>query len=176
MVAAQAEVARTFLDDTMTGTAEQGLPDGWPQPDCVIFADVLEHTLEPAAILATWREALAPGGHVVISLPNVLHATVVGGLFRGRWDYEDAGVLDRTHFRFFTRATAAELITDAGFEIESFTRAPLLFPRRKLWKRSLKLMTKWRRWRESKTGTPQSTRANLLDIATQQYLIRARKI
>jgi GT2 family glycosyltransferase/2-polyprenyl-3-methyl-5-hydroxy-6-metoxy-1,4-benzoquinol methylase len=121
-VAAQAQRARKVLDDVHVGGLEAGLPESWPQPDCVVFADVLEHVVDPWGALRVWREALKPGGTVVISLPNASHREVMVELARGRLRYKDAGVLDRTHLRFFTRDTAVELLEQAGFKIKGLGR------------------------------------------------------
>jgi SAM-dependent methyltransferase len=104
------------------GGLENGLPEGWPRPDCVIFADVLEHVVDPWGALRLWQQALKPGGTVVISLPNASHREVMSELVQGRLRYKDAGVLDRTHLRFFTRETAIELVEQAGLRIKSIGR------------------------------------------------------
>ena len=129
-----AERARQVLDDVFCGGAEAALPSAWPRPDCVVFADVLEHLPDPWSLLRRYRELLGPGGKVVVSVPNIGHRTVVEGLLRGRFDYVDAGVLDRTHLRFFTRATAIALIEDAGFKVERI-HCNLDAPTRPLWLR-----------------------------------------
>lgn len=88
--------------------------------DCVVFNDVLEHMVDPAAALAKARGLLNIHGCVVASLPNVRHFPVVWKLIvRGRWDYVDSGILDHTHIRFFTRSTLAELFRDAGYRIDT---------------------------------------------------------
>lgn len=87
--------------------------------DCLIFPDVLEHLVDPWAVLSTLSARLRPGGVVVTSIPNVRN---IGLLFRlvmqGRWDYAESGLLDRTHLRFFTRASIAQLLENAGLSIE----------------------------------------------------------
>ena len=118
----QAARAREVLDEVVVAGAEDPLPSGWPRPDCVIFADVLEHLVDPWAVLRSLRPVLAPGGSLVISVPNIAHRSVMGGLLRGRWDYQEAGVLDRTHLRFFTRETAIELVEQAGFVVKRVER------------------------------------------------------
>jgi SAM-dependent methyltransferase len=75
--------------------------------DVLIFGDVLEHMLDPA-----------PGGHVAISLPNVAHGSVRAMLLSGRFDYHDRGILDRTHLRFFTRGSIAQMLADAGLALD----------------------------------------------------------
>jgi 2-polyprenyl-3-methyl-5-hydroxy-6-metoxy-1,4-benzoquinol methylase len=86
------------------------------QFDVIIFADVLEHLPWPVGVLRRYLDALAPGGSVIVSLPNVgLWSVRLAHLF-GRWDYEETGVLDRTHLRFFTRKSAKWLLDQAGLE------------------------------------------------------------
>jgi 2-polyprenyl-3-methyl-5-hydroxy-6-metoxy-1,4-benzoquinol methylase len=86
--------------------------------DTVICADVLEHLRDPWAVLGWLRTLLDPGGRAVISVPNIAHWTVRRELLRGRFDYTGFGLLDRTHLRFFTRASASELAHRAGFAVQ----------------------------------------------------------
>jgi len=97
------------------------------RPEIIICADVLEHLRDPWAVLAWLRTLLAPGGRAVISVPNIAHWTARRALLRGRFDYTDHGLLDRTHLRFFTRASAAALARRAGFAVqaERLAGAPL---------------------------------------------------
>ena len=92
--------------------------------DVIIFADVLEHLPWPAGVLRRYLQWLAPGGSVIISLPNVgLWSVRFAHLF-GQWNYDETGVLDRTHLRFFTRRSARWLIGEAGLRIVSTTYNP----------------------------------------------------
>lgn len=86
--------------------------------DRIILADVLEHTVHPDIILRSLRHLLAPQGTVVISLPNVAHYSIRRHLLLGRWNMSDAGILDRTHLRFFTLKTAREMIASGGLRIQ----------------------------------------------------------
>ena len=90
------------------------LPDG--RFDCVVMNDVLEHLADPSALLREARRVLAPGGALVASLPNVRYFFNVWDLVvRGRWDYVDEGILDRTHLRFYTRSSLRRLLEEEGF-------------------------------------------------------------
>jgi methionine biosynthesis protein MetW len=86
--------------------------------DHVVFADVLEHMPEPEGVLQASTELLSPGGSVLVSLPNVAYALARLRLLRGRWDYEETGIFDRTHLRFFTVDTARALLAGAGLAVE----------------------------------------------------------
>jgi SAM-dependent methyltransferase len=95
------------------------LPD-LPYPaghfDLMTFADVLEHLVDPARVLRHLARWLQPDGAILVSLPNVRHESVVLPLLvDGLWDYADAGILDRTHLRFFTRKGMLGMLDDAGF-------------------------------------------------------------
>lgn len=83
--------------------------------DCILFADVLEHLKDPWTVLRRLVRFLKPGGTVVASVPNVRRLTVVLELAdKGRWEYQDEGILDRTHLRFFTKAMFKALLHEAG--------------------------------------------------------------
>lgn len=92
--------------------------------DVLVFADVLEHLAWPLGTLRRYLQFVAPGGSVIISLPNVgLWSVRFAHLF-GSWEYEDTGVLDRTHLRFFTRKSARWLIEEAGLIPVRTTHTP----------------------------------------------------
>ena len=88
--------------------------------DAIVFGDVLEHLLDPDAVLRSAVQLLAAGGAVIIGIPNVTHGSVRLALLQGRWDYRETGLLDRTHIRFFTRESVVQMVTDAGLHITDF--------------------------------------------------------
>jgi 2-polyprenyl-3-methyl-5-hydroxy-6-metoxy-1,4-benzoquinol methylase len=90
------------------------------QFNLITFGDVLEHLLDPQATLRDAMQVLAPGGRVLISLPNIAHWTMRVELARGKFEYQSIGLLDYTHIRFFTVATARKMIQDAGYRILRF--------------------------------------------------------
>ena len=98
--------------------------------DLVVLADVLEHLPDPWDALATCRQMLAPGGTVLLSVPNVSHYTVAWPLLLGRWQYVDSGLLDRTHLRFFTPSSLADALSQAGLEVVAWRDKALARPRR----------------------------------------------
>lgn len=107
--------------------------------DCVVFNDVLEHMVDPWAALGVARSILSDGGCVVASIPSIRNFQTLYALVRhGRWDYVDSGVLDRTHLRFFTRSTIAELFAGAGFDIVTINGG---FPLRDRRSRALRILS-----------------------------------
>lgn len=95
--------------------AEQGLFD------TIVTCDFLEHVADPWSLVDKLADCLKPGGLLVVAVPNIrnYHA-VLPLVFKGRFDYVDAGILDRTHLRFFTRHSAAELIRRPMLDAVSF--------------------------------------------------------
>lgn len=86
--------------------------------DCVTFLDVLEHIADPFEALLKARQALKPGGCIVLSVPNVGHWSVVWDLLEGSFDYQPVGILCNTHLRFFSRHGLEKLLADTGFCVE----------------------------------------------------------
>ena len=131
---AAAARARGRLDRVICGNIEQAdVPEARGRFDCLVYADVLEHTRDPWSILAAQREWLAPRGYVVASIPNIRYYRTLRELaFRGRWRYEESGILDKTHLRFFTLESIQELFAGAGFSIRTVERN-IVASRNKRW-------------------------------------------
>jgi methionine biosynthesis protein MetW len=88
--------------------------------DILLFADILEHLPNPQAMLLLARDALKPGGSIIISVPNVAHWSVRANLLRGNFHYEPSGIMDATHLRWFTIGTIKSLIISAGFKVTEY--------------------------------------------------------
>ena len=97
----------------------QSVLDVWDKNpfDVIIFGDVLEHLVDPWKLLEKLRKLMAVNGACIACIPNIGHWSIHKQLLSGRWDYADAGLLDRTHLRFFTQATMREMFTGAGFSV-----------------------------------------------------------
>lgn len=116
-----AELARPHLEELVVSDLNQvDLTDAFPGRtyDVIVFGDVLEHLMDPARALRSASKMLAPGGSIVISIPNVAHGSVRLALLAGEWNYSERGLLDETHIKFFTYDTLNALVHDAGFVIE----------------------------------------------------------
>jgi methionine biosynthesis protein MetW len=88
--------------------------------DVVLLADVIEHVPNPQAMLLLSRQALKPGGAVIVSVPNVAHWSVRVDLLRGRFRYQQFGIMDATHLRWFTVASIKSLIVSSGFKVAEY--------------------------------------------------------
>lgn len=110
--------ARERLDRVICGSVEALPPEALAlvprgEVDCLVYGDVLEHMLDPWRVLREHAGWLAPGGQVLACIPNVQHMSVLAGLLRGQFRYQDEGLLDRTHLRFFTLEGVRELFASA---------------------------------------------------------------
>jgi tetratricopeptide (TPR) repeat protein len=90
------------------------LPYGEGHFDCIVLADVLEHLRDPLSVLKKLIRFLSDSGTVVASVPNVRFFYVLDRLAEGRWEYMEAGILDKTHLRFFTKTEVEVLFRQAG--------------------------------------------------------------
>jgi SAM-dependent methyltransferase len=123
-----AAAARGTADLVVTGDAETApLPFDPGSFDLITALDVLEHMVDPWKALGRLHALLAPGGRIIASIPNVAHYSVVLPLLmRGQWAYQQEGLLDRTHLRFFVERTAVELMTSSGLAFEQMLRTEML--------------------------------------------------
>lgn len=115
---AAAEKARAFCEEVAVGDVER-MPLPWAPAsfDAILLLDVLEHLVDPVAATKRLLHFLVPGGRVLIALPNVAHWQVRFRLLRGRFDYEESGILDRTHLHLYTIKTARALLAQAGLRV-----------------------------------------------------------
>jgi len=86
--------------------------------DAVIAADVLEHVYDPWAVLRGMKSLLNDTGSVILSIPHVGHASIVGCLFDEDFEYRPWGLLDKTHIRFFGIKNIQNLFNAQGLAIE----------------------------------------------------------
>ena len=103
----------------------QPMPFNVPEGiDCIVYGDVLEHLREPWTVLAAHVDYLAPDGTVLICMPNVEHWRFALALLNGTFDYEEQGLFDRTHLRWFTPRTMGKILTDAGLQLADVAPRP----------------------------------------------------
>ena len=154
-----ASEARKKLDAVYEGDIESmNLPIEKASLDAVLCLDVLEHMADPWSVVRRLHALLKPDGVLVASVPNVRHFRVVLPLvLRGKWEYAESGLLDKTHLRFFVRDTAVGLLECSGLSVDA-VEAPSLA-------------------KGTKTGLANSLTFSLLKpFFEYQYLLRARNV
>lgn len=116
------EEAENQLDRVLHGKFED-VADSIPEDhfDLLVCNDVIEHIADPELFLKTVTPKLTKDAHMIVSLPNIRYFKNLWELvILKRWRYTDAGVMDRTHLRFFTKWTIEDLFTSNGFQFRKF--------------------------------------------------------
>ena len=116
-----ASIAETKLNKVLIGACEDKidlLPNGYF--DVIYFNDILEHLVDPYAVLKSIKAKLSKNGVIISSIPNVRYFRVLKKLIVNKnWEYEKDGVLDKTHLRFFTSKSIQKMYNDLGYKIQS---------------------------------------------------------
>jgi trans-aconitate methyltransferase len=117
---AYAEIAQQSISDVMSGNIEHfddtKFLSLFPS-DCWIFGDVLEHLYDPWALLKRIRPNLAADAQIIACIPNAQHWTMQASLNCGQFFYQNHGLMDRTHIRWFTRVTMVQMFASNGYKI-----------------------------------------------------------
>ncbi|WP_277458203.1 class I SAM-dependent methyltransferase [Methylococcus capsulatus] len=116
-----AKLAERYCDSTLAIDIER-IPEDifislFPS-DCWIFGDTLEHFHDPWSVLTRIRKMISQSGCISACIPNAQHWSVQARLNSGNFVYEEVGLLDKTHLRWFTRTTMLNLFNDCGFRVE----------------------------------------------------------
>jgi 2-polyprenyl-3-methyl-5-hydroxy-6-metoxy-1,4-benzoquinol methylase len=129
-----ARIARTKIHDVIIADVESinhlPYPDGYFNVH--IYGDILEHLKRPDLVLLRFRKYLSNDGRVIASIPNVANWVIRLNLLRGRFQYSDIGILDKTHLRFFTVESIKQLFESAGYKIIALDYVLSPLPRNEL--------------------------------------------
>lgn len=115
----RAERARSRGLNVLERLLDEGFVAEQQPFDVVMFSDVLEHIASPAEMLELAVRALKPGGLVLVSVPNVAHWSVRANLLFGRFEYQEVGIMDSTHLRWFTAKSLTSLMERSGLRVVS---------------------------------------------------------
>lgn len=116
-----AEGARGVCDRVVVGDLDElDLADvlEGEKYDVGLFGDVIEHLKNPGRVLAQTREVLLPGGYIVLSVPNIAHASIRLMLLKGEFNYEETGILDDTHLKYYTRESIGDFLESCGYMVD----------------------------------------------------------
>lgn len=119
--------AGKHLSEVIVGNIEEiELPFSSGTFDALILSEILEHLVDPWAVLKKLGSVLRPGAQVLSSSPNIAYWKVFRDLYRGQFDYAERGIMDRTHLRWFTPETYRDLFQSCGYSVDRvFPIAPL---------------------------------------------------
>jgi len=113
------ELAKDKIDQIIIGNIEEvNLSFAPGYFDCILYADILEHLIDPWKVLANHKYLLANDGCIIASIPNIANYKIIRMLKKGLWEYKNAGIMDRTHLRFFTKKTISEMFITSGYNPE----------------------------------------------------------
>lgn len=122
-----AEIARSKISEVVTGNIENvHLPWSTQSFDALILSEVLEHLVDPWAVLLKLRFLLKPGAKVFASSPNVSYHRIPSMLLRGEWRLADSGIMDITHLRWFTPRTYRSMFESCGYRVQYMQPRPPL--------------------------------------------------
>lgn len=162
-----AELAKRHCDKTFTLDVEQISGDEFDllfPSDCWIFGDTLEHLRDPWSTLSRIRAKLSNKGCVAACIPNAQHWSVQAKLNSGRFFYEESGLFDKSHLRWFTRTTIHHLFEISGLHIEAAIPRVFHEPNRERVADAIRLMA------QSIGMDPEQAVLNAMPF---QYVIRA---
>ena len=109
-----AKIAQNRLNTVQIGNIESlDLPYNPNFFDCIVYGDVLEHLVNPWEIIKKHKTILSKTGCMIASIPNIAHYKIIKMLKKGLWEYQDSGIMDKTHLRFFTKSTMLDLFVQA---------------------------------------------------------------
>ncbi len=105
------------VDRFIFGNIEElELPEYEDYFDLILLPDVLEHLIEPKKVLAKLRKCLKSDGNMIVSMPNIRHYSAFKQIFlKGDFKYQESGIFDYTHMRFYCRKNIHELLELCGF-------------------------------------------------------------
>lgn len=124
--------AKKVLTAAYVRNIERDSVDDLGKFDVVVFADVLEHLLDPVAALKKVKLVLKPKGRVVFSIPNMAHVSVRLMLLRGFFEYTPIGVLDRTHLHYYDEVEVKHVFGESQMKIAEISPTVWTYPRSKV--------------------------------------------
>lgn len=112
-------LASQVLDKVLIGTCEDKI-DELPNNyfDAIYFNDILEHIYNPQEVLERIKIKLKDDGVIISSIPNVrYHDVLFNYLLKKKWEYQESGVLDFTHLKFYTKHSITNLYKKSGYDV-----------------------------------------------------------
>lgn len=110
--------AEKYYDKIHYGDIEQLSLNYEEHFDFVICGDILEHLRDPWGMLLKIHGWLNDDGTILVSIPNIRNWHILKDLMlHDEFEYKDAGILDITHLRYYTRKSFINDLERHSFEI-----------------------------------------------------------
>lgn len=121
----QAATARRYSEEVYTADLNNLNKDLFPKKffDYILFLDLLEHLTTAQRVLKLLKSNLKDNGRIIISVPNIAFISIRFALLRGKFEYQNMGIMDKSHVHFYTKKTILNLAGDCGLEIEKVDSA-----------------------------------------------------
>jgi len=113
---------RTIYGDITKINLNKKLKDKF---DVIVLGDIIEHVAEPEKLLSRIKTNIADNGYIIVSTGNIANIYARLHLLFGNFNYQEKGLFDKTHLRFFTHRTLKNLIVSSGYKIEIIEYAPI---------------------------------------------------
>ncbi len=124
------EIAEKRLNKVFLHNLEKGLPEKLDKYDVIIASHVLEHIAFPENLLLDIKKVMNEKSVFIIALPNIMHYKYRFKLIFGNFKYENTGVMDYTHLRWYTFHSTQKMLKKSGFKItKAFVDGELPFYR-----------------------------------------------
>ena len=166
-----AEIAQTRLDKVIVSDIDKVPLDYFGLEkecfDLIICADILEHLYDPWKMLNDLRGYLTSDGKILASIPNIQYINQITNLLHGNWKYENYGLLDATHIRFFTLNEIVIMFNGSGYDITHCSGATNPSMSSDTWPKDFDF---------GKFVLKNVTREEAFKFSVLQYLIVARKV
>lgn len=143
--------------------------------DIFVFADVLEHLVDPWSCLQSLNHTAKYGANLIVSIPNFFHHSALSLISDGQFNYEEWGVLDLTHLRFFGLKNITQLLSITGWSIDHSSITPAFDPK------GVEILNKFRSgklrsWTEHKLTWKIDSESDALALAAYQFVLTAKKL
>ena len=97
--------------------------------DLILILDVLEHLVDPDNFIKKVRNSLNDDGIIILCIPNIRHYSILKNIFiEGDFPYNETGILDKTHLRFFTNKSIKRFLNNQNLFIKETLKYPINFP------------------------------------------------
>jgi len=110
---AEDKIDKVFCGDALEVLSQ--LPDSYY--DLVTMNDVLEHMIDPHNFLNELHKKIAPEGVIFAIVPNIRYYKALAKILYAKdFEYEEEGIFDRTHLRFFTKKSIKRMFDECNYE------------------------------------------------------------